>query len=217
MAFFTKTVSEEVLKEGGNGSKFISKSGLYDVNILVPFMGGTDESPVVELFIDYNGQQQPLYGNMRLKNKDGSKNFGADIFNKLLIIADIDEVNNPVEGTLPIGKKGADKDVALLEDIQDIDCKIFVQMEYGIYNGSITEKTLIKNFYRADGASANEIANGLEIGNDLEKSKPYFENVTYKDGLNEEVVSKWIGDKRPKGTAGAAAATVTKKPSFGRK
>ena len=217
MAFFTKKVDAESLKEGGNGGKYISNSGLYDVNIIVPFMGGTAKSPVVELFIEYNGQPQPIYGNMRITNNDGSENFGAKIFNKLLVIADVDAVADPVEATLPIGKAGADKDVAILEDLQDIECKLHIQMEYAINpkTNSIRETTVIKNFYRADGASAEEIVNGTEVGVALEKSQKYFENITYKDGLTEEVVNEWIAAKRPQGTAQAAPAT--KKPSFGAK
>lgn len=218
MSFFKKQTSEEALKEGGD-SKYISKSGLYDLNVITAFVGGTAKSPVVELYVDLNGQAQPLYGNMRLTNNDGSENFGAKVFNKLLVIADIDGVEDPIEGTLPIGKKQADKDVAILESIQDIDCKVHVQMEYSIYQGSIKEKTVIKNFYRADGASANEVVNDTEIGLDLEKSTKYFENVTYKDGLDAEQVNEWIAAKRPEGSAGTGSTTSapTKRPSFGRK
>lgn len=219
MAFFTKKVDAESIKEGGDGSKYISKSGLYDLTVLVPFMGGTAKSPVVELFVDYNEQKQPIYGNMRITNNDGSENFGAKVFNKLLIIADVDAVEDPIEASLPIGKKGADKDVAILESIQDVDCKVHIQMEYSIYEAknSIREKTIIRNFYRADGASAEEIINETEIGVNLEKSQKYFENVSYKDGLTKEVIEQWIADKRPEGTASASAAPATKKPSFGAK
>lgn len=216
MAFFTKKTDKESLKEGGN-SKYINKSGLYDITVLVPFMGGTTKSPVVELYIDYDGQKQPLYGNMRITNNDGSENFGAKIFNKLLVIADVDAVADPVEAELPIGKAQGNKSVAILEDLQDIDCKVHIQMEYSInpVKNSIRESTVIKNFYRTDGASAEEIVNETEPGVNLEKSQKYFDNVSYKDGLTEEVVAQWIADKRPEGTAKAAPAT--KKPSFGSK
>ena len=215
MSFFKKSVKAEDIKEGGGDGKYISKSGVYDINIVVPFMGGTEKSPVVDLFIDYNDQKQPLYGNMRLTNNDGTKNFGADVFNKLLIIADIEDVADPVEAELPIGKKQANKDCAVLEDLADIACKVRVQMEYGIYNGNITEATIIKTFYREDGASAEEVVNGSEIGVQLAKDEPYINNVTYKDGLDEARVQEWITAKRPKGTAGAASTGAeTKKPSF---
>ena len=145
------------------------------------------------------------------------RSFGAIAFNKLLVVADIEDVEDPVEASLPIGKKGAEKDVSVLEDITDIDCKVRVQMEYGIYKGNITEKTIIKSFYRADGASAEEIVNGTEIGVQMVKDEPYLTNVTYKDNLTEADIAAWIKAKRPKGTAGAAGSSEegeTKKPSF---
>ena len=49
---------------------------------------------------------------------------------------------------------------------------------------------------------------------------PYAENITYKDGTTAESVAAWIAAKRPKGTAGASAASsapATKRPSFGKK
>ena len=91
MAFFKKKTNKESIAEGGGNSKYINKSGLYDINIIVPFMGGTVKSPVVELYIENEGQKQPLYGNMRLTNNDGSENFGAIAFNKLLVVADIED------------------------------------------------------------------------------------------------------------------------------
>ena len=217
-AFFKKsTKQEDIASNSGGGNKYISDSGIYDVNIHTAFVGGTEASPVVELYVNYNGEDQPLYGNMRLTNNDGSENFAARYFNQLLVIADVADVSEPVLGELPIGKAKAMKDVALLEDIQDIECKVAVRMEYGVYKGNITEKTNIVGFYAANGASATEIVNGTEIGVDLEKAMPYATNVTYKDGLDAEQVAKWIADKRPKGTAGAAGATTTAKPSFGAK
>ena len=217
--FFKAKTDADSIKEQTGGGKYISKSGIYDVTIHTAFMGGTEKSPVVELFVNYNDQDQPIYGQMRLLNNDGSENFGALTFNKLLVIADIDEVSDPIDGELPIGKKGVDKDVAILEDIQDIECKVRIQMEYGVYNGNITEKTVIKNFYRTDGASAEEVVNDTEVGIQLEKDTPYAENITYKD-VTAEAVTQWISDKRPKGTAGASTASstpATKRPSFGRK
>jgi len=217
MAFFKAKTDKESIQEDVGQGKYISKSGIYDINIIAPFVvQGTGETTGVDFFIEYNGQKQPLYGNLKLTNKDGSENFGAKLFNKLVIIAGLDGVSDPIEGTLPMGKKGASKDAAILEDLADLDVKVRVQMEYSIYNGDIKEKTIIKSFYRADGASAEEIVNESEIGVQLEKDLPYSENVTYKDGLDAATIAKWIADKRPKGTGTGSSTTTTKKPSFGK-
>ncbi len=222
MSFYKSDKSADAVKEDVGGGKYISKSGIYDIEIIAPFVvAGSGEVTGVDFFIEYNGQKQPLYGNLKLTNKDGTENFGAKIFNKLMIIADLDEVNEPIEAELPMGKKGAAKDAAVLEDLCDLTVKARVQMEYSIYNGDIKEKTVIKAFYREDGASAEEIVNEEEIGTQLEKDGPYAENVTYKDGLDAEIIAKWIADKRPKGTGNGGAAKpasgTTKKPSFGKK
>jgi len=220
-SFFKAKTDKESVKEEVGGGKYISKSGLYDINIVAPFVvTGSGEVTGVDFFIEYNGQKQPLYGNLKLTNKDGSENFGSKVFNKLMIIAGLEDVSDPIEAELPMGKKGAMKDAAVLEDLADLDVKVRVQMEYSVYNGNISEKTIIKGFYRTeDGATAEEIVNESDFGVQLEKDKPYAENVTFKDGLDAEAISTWIAAKRPKGTAngGSASTTPTKKPSFGKK
>ena len=89
MAFFTKSTKAEDVKDGGNGGKYISKSGLYDVTILVPFVSqGNDQATAIDLFINYNGQDQVIYGNMSYTNKDGGANeIGQKTFNKLVAVS----------------------------------------------------------------------------------------------------------------------------------
>ena len=220
MSFFNAKKDKDSIKEDVGGGKYISSSDIYEVNVIAPFVvQGSGEVVGVDFFIKYNEQPQPLYGNLKLTNKDGSDNFGAKLFNKFMIVAGLDEVADPVEGELPMGKKSAMKDAAILEDLCDIDVKVRVQMEYSIYNGDIKEKTVIKGFYRAeDNASAEEIVNEADFGAQFEKDQPYKNNVTYKDGLDTEQITAWIAAKRPKGTAnGGTAQTTTKTPSFGRK
>jgi len=218
MSFFHAKTDKESVKEDVGGGKYISKSGIYDIKVIAPFVvTGHEEVVGIDFFIEYNGQKQPLYGNLKLTNKDGSENFGAKLFNKFMIICGLEEVSDPIDAELPMGKKGAMKDAAVLEDLCDVDVKVRVQMEYSIYNGNIQEKTVIKSFYRSeDGATAGEIVNDADFGTQLEKDTPYAENVTYKDGLDETQIASWIAAKRPKGT-GAGAAPATKKPSFGKK
>jgi len=228
MAFYTAKTDAESIAEETGGGKYINQSGIYDVTIIVPFVDVNDkDARTVNFFIEKDGQQQPLYGNLKLDNNDGSENFAAKIFNKFLIIADCESVDDPIEADLPIGKKGADKTCSVLESLENIECKVRVQMEYGVYNGNITEKKVIKGFYTVDGASAEELINSSEAGLQLEKDLPYASNVTYKDGTTEESIKTWIAAKRPKGTGSACATsgggaaagggTAKKKPSFGKK
>lgn len=220
----TSRKAEDVKQSGGN---HITASGIYPVNIIAPLVSVSNGgSTTVDMYVDHNGQKQVIYGNLRVTNNDGSSNqIGAKIFNQLLIIAGLEDVADPVEAELPVGKKEAMKDCAVLEDLADLDVLMRVQMEYGAWNGNITEKKVIKGFYRAeDKATAEEIVNEAEFGKGFEADQKYVNNVTYKDEVTPEMVEQWIAAKRPKGTAGDAASggdTATsgkeKAPAFGKK
>ena len=226
MAFYKRNTEQAAKEEGGN---YITKSGVYDVTIKHLLVDKNEyEGVALNINLDMNGQNQSIWGGLRVVNNDGSENLQAPVFNKLLAILDIEEVDDEVEETLPIGKEGADKDVMTLTQFEDADVKMRVQMEYGTFNGNYTEKKVIKAFYRADGASAEEIINDTEIGVKLEKDMAYADNISYKeskkgadDAPTPEDIAQWIADKRPKGTAGAStgggAAAATNKPKFGKK
>jgi len=230
MSFFKtdKTADATSEFEGTGGGKYISTSGMFPVTVLAPFVSnGNDKATTIDLFVDYNEQQQAIYGNMSYTNKDGGANkIGQEIFNKLVILADVEDVSDPVDMELPIGKKDANKTVAVLEDLMDVDVIMQVRMEYGVWNNNITKKTVIKSFFRAsDNASVAEILadeEGKEVvfGTQYATIAEGADYVDYKDGLDEEKVQAWIKAKWPKGTGtsgSTASATATKKPSFGRK
>ena len=207
-----------------SGTSYLTTSGCYPVNIIAPFASTSKNgSTSVDLFIDHASQKQVIYGNLRITNNDDTQNaIGAKIFNQLMIIADVEEVSDPVDAELPIGKAGADMDVGVLEDLADIDVILRIQMEYSVYNSSIQEKKVIKGFFRAeDNASAEEIVNETEAGVQYAKEEKYFNNITYKDGLDADTVEAWISDKRPKNTGGSGSGSgstaPTKKPAFGKK
>ena len=223
MSFFTASKSKEDLQQS-SGSSYLTKSGCYPVNLIAPFANASRNGSIsVDLFVDHKDQHQVIYGNMRITNNDGTPNqIGSKVFNQLAIIADVEDISDPVDGELPIGKANAMSDVSILEDLADIDVLLRIQMEYSTYNGNIQEKKIIKGFFRAsDNASAEEIVNETTVGEQFDRESVYFENVTYKDGLDEESVEAWIAQKRPKGTAGnaggSAPAGAAKKPAFGKK
>jgi len=220
MSFFKASKKKEDVKSGGN-SGYINASGCYPVNIIAPFANTSENnSTTVDFYLDHEGQKQVLYGNLRITNRGGATNeIGFKTFNQLAIIADVEDVADPVDAELPIGKDGKDKDVGVLEDLVDVDVILRVQMEYSTYNKNIQESKVIKGFYRAeDNASAEEIVNETEAGVQFEKDSKYFNNITYKDGLDEATVKEWIDAGRPKGTAKeSGSAAPAKKPSFGNK
>jgi len=229
MALFkAKRDSESVAERTGGSSKYITQPGIFDVNVIAAFVNeGKGGSLSVDFFIEKDEQPQPLYGNLRISNNDGSENkIGAATFNKLLVILDEDEAADPEEATLPMGKDGADKDVAVIPNLTDFDIKVWVAIEYSVYNGSIKEKKVIRNFYRAnDGASAEEIVNkdqgkDVELGAQYAKDLEYLETsenkgVIYKDDLTADQVQEWIKGGRKEGTVGGNTSAA--KPNFARK
>jgi hypothetical protein len=224
MSFATASKTQEDVKQGG--SAYINGSGIYPVTILAPVVSvGKKGAQTIDLFVEYQGQKQIVYGNLRITNNDDSSNkIGAKIFNQLLIIADVDTVGDPVAEELPIGKKDskgvpAMKEVDILEDLCDMEVLMRIQMEYDVFNGNIQEKKNIKSFFRTDTATAEEIVNDTKPGAGYEREQKYVNNVTFKDGLTEEIIAEWIKDKRPKGTApgGGTSSAPKKAPSFGTK
>lgn len=222
MAFFKVDTTAASKQEGGN---HINTSGIYDVTIKNIIVDINDKGArSLNLYVDNAGTPQVLFGAIKLDNNDGTPNFQAALFSKLCVVAGVEDVSDPEEATLPIGKDKADKDVAVLPDFVDIDVKMRVQMEYSIVPegyqkaGQISEKKVIKAFYTAEGASANEILNETEVGVNLEKDMKYADNVTYKDGLTAESVAAWIAGGRQGTVAGSSAPkTAAPKPTFGKK
>lgn len=231
MAFFTLDLKAAAKQEG---SSQINKSGIYDVTLKNIIVDVNDNGArTLNLYVDHNGTAQVMYGAIRLENNDGSPNFQAGLFSKLAVVCGIENISDPEEATLPIGTDKAAKDVAVLPDFVDIDIKMRVQMEYSIVPdtdkngkpyakaGQISEKKVIKGFYTADGASAEEILNETEAGVKLAKDEAYAENVTYKDGLTEETVQAWISSGRGADAPATAGKAVPKatfgKPRFGAK
>ena len=215
MSFFDVKKNAEDVKQSDGA--YINRSGMYEVIVLAPTVSvSKNGATTVDLFVNHDGKEQIVYGNMRLTNNNGDENkIGSKTFNQLVIIADVDNVADPVEMDLPIGKKGADKSAAVLEDLMDIEAIVRIQMEYSLWNNAIQEKKIIKGFYRNDKASAEEIVMETDIGVQYEKDLAYADNVTYKDDLTEEDIIAWVKGGR-KGNTGASAAT-SKKPSLGKK
>ena len=92
MGFFTVDTSEENVRDySGEGSAYINKSGIYDVVIKAVIVDKTQNgSEFLNLWIEHQGQEQPIFQAMRLTNNDGSPNLGAKLFTKLCVILGAD-------------------------------------------------------------------------------------------------------------------------------
>jgi len=221
--------AEEVKDFEGGSNDYLTKSGIYeDVTIKTLIYDEAENGgAVVNLFVDNNGVEQVIYGDIRVKNKKGVTNkIGQSLLNELMVILDVD-LGEPVEAELPIGKNNAMKDVTVFEEVVDEEITIKITNKYNVWDGSIKEKSAISKFYRnSDKATAAEIVlaetkpDEVEFGTKYEKDLEYAENTKYEDNLTEEEVTAWIKAKRPKGTAGASSKpTNFQKPKnkFGRK
>ena len=208
MAFFKARHTADALKEQGEGGKFISKSGIYPVTINFVSVQVNDKNARSLVFnVNYEGSSNTLYG-MTLDNNDGSENFKMNIFNKLVIIAGLEIVAEPVAETHKVGKDQVEKDFAVLADFSGLEVQIRVQEEYSIWNNELSEKKEIRGFYRADGATAGEIEAGEGFGTKRQKDEEFKDAVTYKNNLTAEKVAEMKKTKASKTKAPSAAPTV---------
>jgi hypothetical protein len=217
MAFFKVDTNEENVKDySGDGGKWLNKSGIYDVIIKAVIVDTTAKgSEFLNLWLEYEGQEQPIYQAMRLTNNDGSPNLGQKLFTKFCVAAGAEsgsEVNDPVSRMIPMGKGGEEIECMVLEDFDDTPITIRLQMEYSMYEGKVQQTKSIRNFFRfEDKATASEIVNNSEEkGKQFEAEQEYADKVTYKDGLTEEDVAEWLKAQRS-----GKKEDSNKKPSAG--
>ena len=216
---FTVSTKKEALSNFSEGASFINKSGIYDVTIKFASVAVTATgAESVNFNIEYNGGSQTLYGPY-VTNKDGETHeIGARVINGLAVIAGMDEgAGFSIEKEEhAVGKDSKVQEFDVITDFTDLTCKVRVQEEYSINpkTSEIKERLVIKEFYRADGASAAEVASGNDIGKQLAKvEEKYASNVTYKDNLTPEIVAEFKKARAAGKSAPAKPAPATAKPS----
>jgi len=208
MAFFKARRTADALREQGEGGNYINKSGIYPVTINFVSVQVNDKNARSLVFnVDYKGTTNILYG-LTLDNNDGSENFKMNIFNKLVIIAGLEVVSDPVIETRKVGKNQIEKEFSVLTDFSGLEVQIRVQEEYSIWNNELSEKLEIRGFYRADGATAGEIEAGEGFGNKRKKDEEFKDAVTYKDNLTAEKVAEMKKAKALKAKKSNTASTM---------
>ena len=225
MAFKLNVTKEDVAKASTGGASFIGTSGIYDVTILAVVADENEHGAVsFGFYVDLgNDHKQMLYGALPMAHYDNSQILESNqkTFGALCTIAgvDIETDFEPVEASLPIGKAGAAKDVAILEEFEDVAVKMWIKQDYYRKgNGEIGESRTVRGFFRTeDNASADEIINGTTPGERYARQEKYFNDVGYKDVTEEEV--KEMIDARKGGGSGsapkkAAPAATAKRSKF---
>lgn len=208
--------NKDAVKDGGAGSKFINASGIYPVTIKFASIDVSKSgAKSVNFNIDYNGNSQTIYGPY-ITNKAGDPlEIGLGLVrDRLGVIAGVDGDLTIEEETHAVGKDNKEQEFAVITDFSDLQVQMRIQMEYSKYNGNISEKKVIKNFFREDGASAEEILaieNGeeAEIGKRLAyETEKFATNITYRDDLTESDVSKFKENRKSGGKNSGATPTV---------
>ncbi len=213
MSFFQTDKSQEALKE--NSFEYIKTSGIYDVTIdAVSVVTNEHNARSLNFNIDYKGSKTTIYG-LRLDNNNGEPNFGAAIFNRLCVILDIDEVQDPEPQTLLIGKDKKPTNLLVLDQFSGLQVKMRILYTYDKYNDKIVERRDISNFYRIeDGATALEITNGSEVGVQLAKDMKYADNIKYTDKVTPEEVEAWKAAKKGNAPKAATPSPATNPNPF---
>jgi hypothetical protein len=218
--------TKEAVKDSGGGS-FIGQSGIYDVLIKfasVDVSKGGAQS--VNFNIEYNGNPTTIYGPYITSKAGDPLDIGLGLIrDKLGIIAGVEGDLTIEEEEHAVGKDNKLQEFSVITDYSDLPVKMRIQMEYSVYNGEIREKKVIKNFFREDGASAEEIL-AIENGEDVEigkrlayETEKFADNITYLDDLTAEDVANWKADKSSNAPAKSApkSTNTAAKKLFGAK
>lgn len=220
MAFFKVKTDEENVKDySGDGGKWINKSGMYDIVLkAVTVNSSAKGSEYLNLWLEYQGQEQTVYLAMRITNTDGSPNLGQKLFNKLCIVSGATEgadIGDPVSRMIPMGKGGEEVECMVLEEFDNVPITMRVQMEYSMYNGEVQESKSVRNFFRfEDKATASEIVNNSDDkGKQFAIEQEQADRITYRDGLTEEDIAEW----RKNRSSGKKQEASTPKQGFGQK
>lgn len=222
--FKLNIVREDVAK-GGTGASFIGTSGLYEVTVLAVTVDQNDNGAVsLGFYVDLgNDNKQMLYGALPMATYDNKTDLEGNrkLFGAFCEIAGVDMETDfqPIDVTLPIGKAGAMKEIAIFEEFEDVPVKIWIKQDYYAKgDGTIGDSRTIKGFFRAaDNASGDEIINsndGKEVvfGTRYEKQSKYFEDVSYKD-VTEDQVKAMIDSRKDGGSSKSTAPASTAKRS----
>lgn len=211
------------IKDSGDGA-FINRSGIYPIQLNYVQLAETkNKAYQLNFNVTHQGMAQTIYGPI-LVGKDGKINeITQNLLNRLCIIAGMEDGQEIETETVekPVGKDQKLMEMEIIPELTDIPAYMRVQMEYSIYNDEIQERKAVKAFYREDGATAAEAESGENIGKRLAiDQEKYASNVTYRDGLTEDVVNEWIkaqmNASSHKKETPALKPGVAKRPLFGK-
>jgi hypothetical protein len=202
-----------------SGSSYISKSGLYPLTIdFVSISTSKNGAQSLNFNITHDGNPQTIYG-QTIVNTDGKPNeIGMKFLNKLGIVCGMDEGDelDVEEEEHAVGKDSKVQTFAVIQQFSNQDVIMHLQEEYTEYKGEIRKAMVIRNIFRADKATAEEIVNDSDIGKRYaETEAKYATTVSYKDGLTPERIEEWKASKAAEGSGKTATKPATTKAPTG--
>jgi hypothetical protein len=202
-----------------SGSSYISKSGLYPLTIdFVSISTSKNGAQSLNFNITHDGNPQTIYG-QTIVNTDGKPNdIGMKFLNKLGIVCGMDEGDelDVEEEEHAVGKDSKVQTFAVIQQFSNQDVIMHLQEEYTEYKGEIRKAMVIRNIFRADKATAEEIVNDSDIGKRYSETEAkYATTVSYKDGLTPERIEEWKASKAAEGSSKTSTKPTTSKAPTG--
>lgn len=194
------TVKAANVSKEGEGSGYISTSGIYDLTLRHAEVKNTTNGAVQ---VNYLFDKCMSYGN-NVIGINGQPTFGYNILEALAATLGEDVLSDPEP--IDVKFKTSTKELNCIPELNDVQVKAWIQVGYRMYKGEIQESVSVKRFYRLkDGANGSEVLSGEGIGERLAKDMDYASEVKYEDGVTAEAVAAWKSAKSGKGGGGTAA------------
>ena len=145
------------------GSQFITKSGLYDIEIVSAFVRAKDKQQSLWIKYAVNGTPSNSFLFVRLTNNNGEENFEKLVFDKIAAMKGVTELSTTK-------KKVKFKETETTEDcfvqLEGLKIKVWIREEFTKYNGQIYQKFAIKEVFDSKtNLTAQEKLDGIKEPN----------------------------------------------------
>lgn len=175
------------------GSSAIRESGVYKIKILNAEYAENDKVETkpksINFRYEFDGSTGYLW-NLRLQKNDGTEHFQRVLFESLLYVLGIDELSEPVQGSVQLGE-GKVREFLEFKELQNKEVYVKVKREFSKWQDKITDKLIIQNFYNPETEqTAYEMLNDKEatrIDKDRDDIEPKYTN-----GATPEEVEQYL-------------------------
>ena len=173
---FDETVAKV---ETGSAGKKVLDTGVYDVviNHVEKTVASTGTVGFNWNFTVEGAKYPNMVYNMWLVKANGDVLFDYNLVQHIMGIAGVKQLT---EYEKEIETGSGKKKITAIKELENIKCKVAIQKEYDFYNGEVTEKNKIKEFFTEDGKTFAEAT----AGKPANRIKWFEEKL--KDGYTEK-------------------------------